>query len=132
MESEIEVAPNQTLNATNLEVKQNQSSNVSEIEVYLKQTLDAIDRLLNLFRFERAIHLIVGVVSFALLLYAIYLLVSQNGLDKTMLIPLFGSAGLITVSSARITYFFNKAFNLIEIIVQALLIERKTIEEKKQ
>jgi hypothetical protein len=131
MESDIEVVSNQTLNATDIQVKHNQTSNVSEFGVYLKQTLDAMDRLLNLFRFERAIHLIVGVVSFALLLYVIYSLLSQNNLDKTLLIPLFGSAGLITVSSARITYFFNKAFNLIEIIVQALLIERKTIEEKK-
>ena len=102
----------------------------SEIEVYLKQTLDAMERLLNLFRFERAIHLVVGVVSFALLLYVIYSLASQNSLDKTLLIPLFGSAGLITVSSARITYFFNRAFKLVEKVIQ-VLIDRETLKEKK-
>lgn len=92
-----------------------------EIKVVLTETLNALERLLNLFRFERIIHLVIGVVAFLMLLYAIVLLIRSNGIDTALLISLFGSAGLITVSSARITYFFNKAFKLIEDVIRLLI-----------
>jgi uncharacterized membrane protein len=91
-----------------------------EIKVVLTETLNALERLLNMFRFERIIHLVIGVIGFLMLLYAIVLLIRSNGIDTALLISLFGSAGLITVSSARITYFFNKAFRLIEDIIRSL------------
>jgi hypothetical protein len=89
----------------------------------LKDTLDALERLLNLFRVERIIHLVVGVVAFVMLLYAIGVLIfhKQSNLDTTLLVALFGSSGLIAVSSARITYFFNKAFNLVEHVIHVLI-----------
>lgn len=92
-----------------------------EIKVILTETINALERLLNLFRLERIIHLMIGVVAFLMLMYAIVLLIRTKGIDTTLLISLFGSAGLITVSSARITYFFNKAFKLIEDIVRVLI-----------
>lgn len=92
-----------------------------EIKVVLTETLNALERLLNLFRFERIIHLIIGIVAFLMLMYAIVLLIRSNGIDTALLISLFGSAGLITVSAARITYFFNKAFKLIEDVVRLLI-----------
>ena len=94
-----------------------------QIRIMLKETLDALDRLLNLFRIERVIHLIVGVVGFLMLLYSIGLLLlrSQSNLDTTLLLSLFGSSGLIAVSSARITYFFNKAFTLVEDVIRILI-----------
>src|SRR4030081_1488644 len=88
----------------------------------LKDTLDALERLLNLFRIERIIHLVVGVVAFLMLLYAIgSLIFQQSRLETPLLVALFGSSGLIAVSSARITYFFNKAFNLVEHVIHALI-----------
>jgi hypothetical protein len=89
----------------------------------LKDTLDALERLLNLFRIERIIHLVVGLVAFLMLLYAIGVLIfqDQSKLDTALLVALFGSSGLIAVSSARITYFFNKAFNLVEHVVHVLI-----------
>lgn len=92
-----------------------------EIKVILTETINAVERLLNLFRIERIIHLIIGIVAFVMLAYAIVLLIRTKGMDTALLISLFGSAGLITVSSARITYFFNKAFKLIEDIVRLLI-----------
>ena len=90
----------------------------------LKDTLNALDRLLNLFRLERIIHLIVGVLAFLMLLYAIaVLLTRRKEMDTALLVSLFGSSGLIAVSSARITYFFNKAFNLVEHVIRELLLE---------
>jgi len=89
----------------------------------LKDTLDALERLLNLFRVERVVHLIVGVVAMVMLFYVIgAMLFSEKGkLDTALMVAIFGSSGLIAVSSARITYFFNKAFNLVEYVIQALM-----------
>ena len=93
----------------------------AQLKEVLKSTLDAMERLLNMFRFERHIHLFIGVVAFLMLIYAIVLLVKAEGVSTELLVSLFGSAGLITVSSARITFFFNKAFTLVEDIVRALI-----------
>jgi hypothetical protein len=89
----------------------------------LKDTLDALERLLNLFRVERIVHLIVGIVAMVMLFYVIgAMLFSEKGkLDTALMVAIFGSSGLIAVSSARITYFFNKAFNLVEYVIQALM-----------
>src|SRR5215211_1422885 len=98
-----------------------------EISVVLTATLDGLERLLNLFRLERIIHLVIGVLAFLMLLYAIVLLVRAKPVDTTLLTSLFSSAGLITISSARITYFFNKAFKLVEDIIR--LMTRRQIDE---
>jgi len=87
----------------------------------LTETLNALDRLLHLFRFERILHLVVGVIGFLLLVYSMALLLSRKDVDTTLLVSLFGSSGLITVSSARITYFFNKAFKLVEYIIHSVI-----------
>jgi hypothetical protein len=89
----------------------------------LKDTLDALERLLNLFRVERVVHLIVGVIAMLMLFYVIGALLVKDisKLDTTLLVAIFGSSGLIAVSSARITYFFNKAFSLVEYVIRALV-----------
>lgn len=93
----------------------------SESRELLTETLNALERLLNLFKLERIIHLIIGILAFLMLLYAIVLLLRSNEVSTTLLGSLFGSAGLITISSARITYFFNKGFTLIEDIIHSLI-----------
>lgn len=103
-----------------------------DIKVILNATLDALTRLLNLFRFERIIHVVIGIVAFLMLLYAITLLFRSNGVDTTLLVTLFGSTGLITVSSARITYFFNKAFNLIEDIIRIMTGAKPMSEDRAE
>jgi uncharacterized membrane protein len=94
-----------------------------QIRVMLTETLNALERLLNLFRMERILHLIVGIIAFLMLLYAIALLLlhSKSNVDTALLVSLFGSSGLIAVSSARITYFFNKAFTLVEDVIRVLI-----------
>jgi hypothetical protein len=90
----------------------------SETNATLNNTIRAIERLLALFRLERFIHLIIGILSFLMLVYAISLLVRDTKMTPELATTLFGSTGLITLSSARITYFFNKAFALIEEIIR--------------
>jgi phosphoglycerol transferase MdoB-like AlkP superfamily enzyme len=96
----------------------------------LTETLDAVERLLNLFRVERMVHLLIGVVAFGMLVYAIALLF-KGGVTTQLLVCLFGSSGLITVSSARITYFFNRAFKLVEEVILKLLESGVTNEQTK-
>lgn len=97
----------------------------------LTETLDAVERLLNLFRIERMVHLLIGVVAFGMLVYAIVLLFRAGEMSTQLLICLFGSSGLITVSSARITYFFNRAFKLVEEVIRKLLESGVTNEQPK-
>lgn len=98
----------------------------SQLSTALDATLDAVQRLLELYKAERILHLAAGSLAFLLLIYAIVLLLGKEKVDATLLGSLFGSAGLITVSAARIVYFFDKAFTLVEDIVRARLkLERK-------
>jgi hypothetical protein len=101
------------------------------LTVALKETLNAVERLLNLFRIERMVHLLIGVVAFGMLVYAIALLFKAGEMSTQLLICLFGSSGLITVSSARITYFFNRAFKLVEDVIRKLLESGVTDEQHK-
>jgi prolipoprotein diacylglyceryltransferase len=89
----------------------------------LNQTLDALERLLKLFRIERIVYLCLVLVGFALLVYAVVQLLQSHpqGLSPTVLAALFGSSGLITVSGARTTYLFNKAFKLVEHVINVLI-----------
>lgn len=86
----------------------------------LKTALDALDRILNMFKVERYVYLGLTAISFALLLYAAFLLVTSGTTDKTTLVTIFGCSGLVAASSARICYFFNKAFNIIEGLIKKL------------
>lgn len=88
-----------------------------EKEDFLKVVLDALERLLSMFKFERYVYLLLTGLSFVLFLYAAYLLVSSGTTDKTTLISIFGSSGIVAASSLRISYFFNKAFNLVENLI---------------
>lgn len=86
----------------------------------LNVSLDALERLLKMFVVERYVYLALTALSFVLLLYTAYLLVATQGPDKTILIAVFGSSGLVAASSARITWFFNKAFSLVEVLIKKL------------
>jgi hypothetical protein len=86
----------------------------------LKAALDALERLLDMFKVERYVYLGLTAISFTLLLYAAYLLITSGTADKTTLISIFGSSGLIVASSARISYFFNKAFNIVEGLIKKM------------
>jgi hypothetical protein len=86
----------------------------------LTTALDALDRLLKMFMIERYVYLILTAFSFLLLIYTAYLLVTKETANTQMLVSIFGSTGLIAVSSARISWFFNRAFTLIEDLVRGL------------
>jgi len=87
---------------------------------FLKVVLDALERLLNLFKIERYVYLGLTAASFLLLLYAGYLIVTSDTTDKTTLATIFGGSGLIAACSYRTSYFFNKAFKLVETLINKI------------
>lgn len=93
-----------------------------EKQEVIETALSALERLLRMFQIERYIYLVLTAISFVMLLYAAYLLIiersCQDGVKSEFLVTIFGSAGLIAASSARISFFFNKAFNLIEALIR--------------
>jgi len=86
----------------------------------LTTALDALDRLLKMFVVERYVYLALTAFSFLLLIYTAYLIISKDTVDTQMLVAIFGSTGLIAASSARISWFFNRAFSLIEDLIRGI------------
>lgn len=86
----------------------------------LGAALDALDRLLKMFTIERYVYLGLTTLSFIILLYTGYLLLTSKAANEELMIAVFGSSGLITASSARISWFFNRSFTLIENLIKKL------------
>ena len=93
---------------------------MSEKKENMVIALDALERLVRMFAVERIIYLVLTAASFLLVLYAAYLLIVNDGTDTAGLVSIFGASGLITASSGRISFFFNKAFNLIANLIADL------------
>ncbi|WP_145923906.1 hypothetical protein [Pseudomonas citronellolis] len=89
-------------------------------EQLFKACLDALERVLRIFQIERIVYLALTILSFLLLIYAIYLTFSEREISTQTLIAFYGSGGLITISSARITFFFNRAFNIVEDLIKVV------------
>ena len=86
----------------------------------LSAALDALDRLLKMFMIERYVYLVLTAFSFLLLVYTAYLLITKGEVNTQMVVAIFGSTGLIAASSARISWFFNRAFSLIEELIRKI------------
>ena len=86
----------------------------------LDAALNALDRLLKMFMVERYVYLALTAVSFVLLLYAAYLLVTTSPANTEILVAVFGGSGLIAISSVRISWFFNRAFSLVENLIKGI------------
>ena len=83
----------------------------------LKDALDALDRLLKMFMVERYVYLLLTATSFAILLIFGFQLATTRSASNEILIAVFGGSGLIAASSARISWFLNRAFTLIEKLI---------------
>ncbi|WP_202842396.1 hypothetical protein [Luteimonas saliphila] len=80
--------------------------------------LGALERLMAMFKIERYVYLLLTMFAFLLLLYAAYMLITNKPGNTEVLVALFGSSGMIAMSSARIIYFFNRSFKLIEQLIE--------------
>ena len=86
----------------------------------LDSALNALDRLLKMFMIERYVYLVLTAVSFLRLRYAGYLLITSRSVSTEVLVAVFGCSGLVAASSARISWFFNRAFSLIEDLIKRI------------
>jgi len=86
----------------------------------IRITLDAIERMMRVFNTERIIYLCGALASLVLLGYAAFLMIRTGSFNLEQAGLLFGSGGLFTVTGARVVFFLNRTFNLIEDMVRKL------------
>lgn len=80
----------------------------------LEQRIDAIGKLLYLFRFERRVYLTVTILSLiVLLLVAGYMAYDDGGDSIPEIIGLFSSAGGITYSAGRLLRMWSEALKVL-------------------
>jgi hypothetical protein len=79
----------------------------------LQDRMDAVERLTNLFRMERMVHLIVTTVSLVMLFTSAARLILKGEAHTPELGLLFGSSGLITYSASRLLTMWNQALSLV-------------------
>jgi uncharacterized membrane protein (UPF0136 family) len=75
--------------------------------------MDAVERLVALFRMERIVHLVVTTISLTMLLGSAAYLIVQSRADTPTLVALFGSSGLITYSANRLLRMWDQALEIL-------------------
>jgi hypothetical protein len=75
--------------------------------------MDAVERLTQLFKLERLVHLGVSSISLLLLLASAGALLIRGTAGPAELTGLFGSSGLITYSAGRLLFMWNQALRLL-------------------
>jgi len=79
----------------------------------LSERLDAVEKLIGLFRLERIVHLIVTTLSLALLLTSTAIQIYKGQAGRVELTLMFGASGLITYSTGRLLVMWNQALQVI-------------------
>jgi len=93
---------------------------VPQREDLVTRTLDALDRLMRMFAFERILYLVCAIASFVLLIVCLISLFQTQQISVPQLAMVFGASGLIAASAARVSFFLNKSFELVSSIIQQL------------
>ena len=75
--------------------------------------LEAVERLTQLFKLERMVHLGVTSISLLMLLASAGVLLLKGKAGPAELTGLFGSSGLITYSAGRLLVMWNQALQLL-------------------
>lgn len=85
----------------------------------LAERLQVVERLVQLFRMERIVHLLVTTISLAMLLTSAALLIYRSGAETgahvTALTGLFGASGLITYSANRLLRMWDQALHVLQV-----------------
>lgn len=97
----------------------------------IDDVIGALERIMNLFKYERALYLIFGLVSLLLFVYAAIRLFSSSQIDKEVVTAMLGASGTMAACSARVVFFLNRAFAIIEQLVLGKL-EKKDGDDAGQ
>lgn len=96
-------------------------------EDIIGRTLDALERLMKMFAYERILYLLCAVISFVLLIFCVFSLFQADQITTLQLSMIFGSSSLIAISAARASYFLNKSFELISKIIQHIVDDNRHV-----
>lgn len=77
----------------------------------LNNRIDAIGKLLGLFKLERFIYVIISIISLIVLFSCAILLIKERDLTNT--VGLFGSSGAITFALGRLLKMWNDALKIL-------------------
>lgn len=80
----------------------------------LEQRVIAAERILRIFLPERIGYLVVSILSCVTLLIVIWRLISAGTAGTAELVLMFGSTGLITVSSVRVLRMFHDVMGFVQ------------------
>ena len=93
---------------------------MAENEDLIQRTLSALESLMRMFAIERMLYLLCAVISFGLLVFVIVSLFLAQGIGAPQLMMIFGASGLIAASAARVSFFLNRSFDLIDTIIRQI------------
>lgn len=82
----------------------------------LPQTMFALEKLMRMFVIERYLYLALSGISFVILLVFTFQLLNK-GATEAMMVTVFGGSGVVAASALRVTVFFNRAFSLVESVI---------------
>ena len=68
------------------------------------EKINALEKLLRMFRFERYVHSTLAILSLMVLVAMLIVLPQRGRLDIPQLSAIFGSSGLITIALGRVLY----------------------------
>ena len=80
---------------------------------------------MRMFAYERILYLICTAVAFVLLASCVVSLLWTKQFTPLQLTGLFSATGVIGASAGRVSFFLNRAFNLIQSLVEHLAGIRK-------
>ena len=75
----------------------------------IEKRMDVVERLTNLFRFERMVYLGITIISLIMLLASGISLLIKGEAGPADLSLLFGSSGTITYTAGRLLFMWNEA-----------------------
>lgn len=75
----------------------------------IEKRMDVVERLTNLFRFERMVYLGITIISLIMILASGISLLINGKAGTAELSLLFGSSGTITYTAGRLLFMWNEA-----------------------
>lgn len=79
----------------------------------LKERYEIVEKLIQLFKFERTVHLTVTCLSVIILMATIIILIIKEEAGNAELTLMFGSSGLVTYAAGRLLRMWDQALKVI-------------------
>jgi len=77
----------------------------------LNTRIEAIEKLITIFKLERMVHLVITSISATILLICAIILIFKK--DFVTLVPILGSSGFLVYSVNRLLHMWDQAFQML-------------------